>query len=320
MKRAADAEDHVGVAQEFRHRARYGEAARSQRQRMRFRKRRLAAKAGCDGDGEELGQPFELRPGSCVMHTLPGIDHRALRCDEKGGRFLDVNRIRAVAGAQHRRVIQGLRYFLIPHVGGDFDDHRPAAAVLQLGEGAAEDVADFGGDVDRLGGFRKRLHRLAGIEVGVDIGEPARIAHRQHQHRHGFAIALRHAAHRVLGARSVLHTERADRLARGDARDRVRHVHADAFLAHHHRAYVGSGGKFDDMIDRIAAEDLDSLPLHDFRDGGAELHDGLPVIARPVHSGRFVTVGAGFSGGVKHARRVGMEVLICVLPLGSTAR
>jgi hypothetical protein len=26
------------------------------------------------------------------------------------------------------------------------------------------------------------------------------------------------------------------------------------------------------VIDRIAAEDLDPLPLHDFRDGGAELH------------------------------------------------
>jgi hypothetical protein len=29
------------------------------------------------------------------------------------------------------------------------------------------------------------------------------------------------------------------------------------------------------MIDRIAAEDFDPLPLHDFRNGGAELHDGL---------------------------------------------
>ena len=185
--------------------------------------------------------------------------------------------IGAVARAQHRRVVQRLRYFLVPHVGGDFDDDRTAAAVLQLGERAPKNVADFSGDVDRLGGLRERLHRLAGVEVRIDVGEPARIAHRQHQHRNGFAIALRHAAHRVLGAGSVLHAECADRSARGDARDRVRHVHADAFLAHHHRADVGSGGKFDDVVDRIAAEDLDSLPLHDFRDGGAELHDGLPV-------------------------------------------
>jgi hypothetical protein len=31
----------------------------------------------------------------------------------------------------------------------------------------------------------------------------------------------------------------------------------------------------DQVIDRIAAEDLDTLPLHDFRDGGAEFHAAL---------------------------------------------
>ena len=55
-------------------------------------------------------------------------------------------------------------------------------------------------------------------------------------------------------------------------RDRVRHVQADALLAHHDRADVGIGGVFDQVIDRIAAEDLDSLTLHDFGDGRAELH------------------------------------------------
>src|SRR5580765_2306869 len=39
-----------------------------------------------------------------------------------------------------------------------------------------------------------------------------------------------------------------------------------------------------------------------------------PWIARPVPSGRFETVGSGFGCGVKRARRVGTEVLICVLP------
>ena len=173
-------------------------------------KGRLAAKAGGDGDGEPLGQPLQLRPGLGVMHALAGIDHRPLGADQERGRFLHMHGIGAVAGAQHRRVVQRLRHFLVPHVGGDFDDHRPAAAVLQLGEGAAEDVADFGGEVDRLGGFRKRLHRLAGVEVRVDIGEPARIAHRQHQHGNGLAVALRDAAHGVLRAGAVLHAERAD--------------------------------------------------------------------------------------------------------------
>jgi hypothetical protein len=83
---------------------------------------------------------------------------------------------------------------------------------------------------------------------------------------------LRHAAHGVFGAWAVLHAESADGLPRGDPGDRVRHVNPDAFLPHHHRADVGGGGMLDEVIDRIAAEDLDTLPLHDFRDGGAELH------------------------------------------------
>ena len=271
-ERAADAENHVGLGEEFRHRARHREAAGAERQRMRLRERRFAAEAGGDGDGEPFGQPLQLRPGLRVMHALAGIDHRPLGADQQRRRFLDMHGVGAVAGAQHRRVVQGLRHFLVPHVGRDFDDHRAAAAVLQLGEGAAEDVADFGGDVDRLGRFRKRLHRLAGIEVRLDIGKPPRIAHRQHQHRHGFAVALRDAAHGVFGAGAVLHAEGADGVPGGDARDRVRHVQADALLPHHHRADVGGGGMFDEVIDRIAAEDLDSLALHDFRNGGAEFH------------------------------------------------
>src|SRR5438045_4094317 len=36
------------------------------------------------------------------------------------------------------------------------------------------------------------------------MGEPALIAHRQHHHGNGFTIALRHAAHRILGAGPML--------------------------------------------------------------------------------------------------------------------
>ena len=35
---------------------------------------------------------------------------------------------------------------------------------------------------------------------------------------------------------------------------------------------IGGGGMFDQVIDRIAAEDLDPFALHDFCDGGAEFH------------------------------------------------
>ena len=212
------------------------------------------------------------------MHALAGIDHRTLGIDEQGCGFLDMHGIGAIAGAQHRRIVQRLRHFLVPHVGRDFHDHRSAAAVLQLGEGAAEDVADFGGDVDRLGRLGKCPHRLAGIEVRFDIRQPARIAHRQHQHRHGFAVTLRDAAHGIFRARAVLHAEGADGVPGSDPRDRVRHVKADAFLPHHHRADVGIGGVFDEVIDRVAAKDLDAFALHDFRNGGAEFHADLSPI------------------------------------------
>ena len=102
--------------------------------------------------------------------------------------------------------------------------------------------------------------------------QPARIAHRQHQHGHGFAKALRDAAHRVLRAGPMLHAERADRASGRHARDRVRHVNADALLPHHHRPDLGLCRVLDQMIDGIAAEDLDPLALHDFRNRGAELH------------------------------------------------
>ena len=97
------------------------------------------------------------------MHALAGIDHRALRRDEQGGCLLHMDGIGAVAGAQHRRVVQRFRHFLVPHVGRDFDDHRPAAAVLQLGERAPENVADLGGDVDRLDDFENAF--IAWLEL-----------------------------------------------------------------------------------------------------------------------------------------------------------
>ncbi len=85
------------------------------------------------------------------MHALAGIDHRTLGVDEQGGRLLHMHGIRAVAGAQNRRVVQGFRHLLVPHVGGNLDDDGSAAAVLQFCEGAAEDVGDFRGEDDRLG-------------------------------------------------------------------------------------------------------------------------------------------------------------------------
>jgi hypothetical protein len=64
-------------------------------------------------------------------------------------------------------------------------------------------------------------------------------------------------------------------------------MNADAFLTHHHGADIGIGGVFDEVIDRITAEDFDALALHDFRDRRAELHDRLSPLWQAGSSGRF---------------------------------
>ena len=51
----------------------------------------------------------------------------------------------------------------------------------------------------------------------------------------------------------------------------------DPLLPNHHRPDVGVGGVLDEMIDRIAAENLDALALHDFRNRRAELHGRLSL-------------------------------------------
>jgi hypothetical protein len=255
-----------------------------------------------------LGQPLQLRPCLGVMDALAGINHRTLGVDEQCGRLLDMGGVGAIAGAQDRRVVQRFRHLLVPHVGGDLDDDRAAAAVLQFGEGAAENVADLVGDNDRLGGLGVGLHRLAGVEIRVDVCDPPRVALRQHQHGDGLAVALRDAAHGVLRAGAMLHAESPDGAARGDARDRIRHVHADALLPHHDGPDIGVGCMFDQVVDRIAAEDLDPLALHDFRDRSAELHGRLSLMRPIVMPGLSRTGrGTGFGRMVKHAR----EALIC---------
>jgi hypothetical protein len=65
------------------------------------------------------------------------------------------------------------------------------------------------------------------------------------------------------------------------------------------------------MIDRIAAEDLDALALHDFCNRGAELH-GCLSLAEVGWSDRFAVVGTGFCRPVKRGRRPSVEVLICI--------
>ncbi|MHC2639263.1 hypothetical protein [Bradyrhizobium liaoningense] len=62
---------------------------------------------------------------------------------------------------------------------------------------------------------------------------------------------------------------------------------ADALLPHHDGADLGFRRVLDQMVDRIAAEDLDPLAPHDFRDRGPELHGVSLPWAWPVGPGRL---------------------------------
>ena len=70
----------------------------------------------------------------------------------------------------------------------------------------------------------------------------------------------------------MLHREDADLVRGRHAADRVRHVQADALLAHDDRADVRFRRRLDDGIDRIADQELHALALQDLRDGRRCFH------------------------------------------------
>jgi hypothetical protein len=171
---------------------------------------------------------------------------------------------------------------LVPDVGGDFDDRRTAAAVAQVAEGAAQHVGNLARHDEMLGELRHAAHFAGRAVVRVDPGDAARIALRDYQQGHGLAVGLGDAAIGVLAAGAMLHAEGADLLAGGDAGDRVGHVQADTFLAHDDRADVRGGGVFQQVVDGVAAKDLDSLALHDFSNCLANFHlDCSPRVDLP---------------------------------------
>jgi hypothetical protein len=63
-------------------------------------------------------------------------------------------------------------------------------------------------------------------------------------------------------------------------------------LADDHRADVGLGGVFQQVVDGVAAEDLDPLALHDLRNRVADLHGIAPLCL-----GILESLGRGFHGG-----------------------
>ena len=219
------------------------------------------------------------------MHAGACVNHGPLRFRQHGRGAFQINRIGTIARGRNRVIGQRFRHFLIPHIGRDFDQHGTATAVAQPREGTAQNIRHLSRAHDGLGRFGDAAHLHGRIEIRVNMRNAARITHGQHQHRHAFAIALRHTAIGILGAWAMLHAEGANGAARCHARNGIRHVQADSLLPHHDGADIGIRRIFDQMLDRIAGEDLNPLTLHDFRNGRAEFHTGLPLPWRqaPFH-------------------------------------
>src|SRR5581483_9786865 len=77
-------------------------------------------------------------------------------------------------------------------------------------------------------------------------------------------------------------------------------------------ADIGVRRMFDQMVDRIAAEDLDPLALHDFRNRSAELHGRLsPQGSADCHARPLRATGTGKRRTVKHAWPLASVALIC---------
>ena len=282
-ERAADAEDQVRLVEEGAHRLRDGEAARAERQRMRLGKGALAAEAGRHRNGQQLGQLLELAPGLGPMHARAGVDHRPLGGDQHLGRFADGVGVGAGADRLRAHVVLGIA-LRGPQVVRHLDQHRAATARAQALEGAPHHVRQLLGRRHRLGRLGDVLHGERGEEVAVDPGHALGVAHGHHEDRHGLAVGLGDAAVGVLGAGAVLHHEHADLLAGGDARDGVRHVQADALLAHDDGADVGGGAVLEDVVDGIADDPLHAFALQDFCNRIAGFHGGSSALADRTRS------------------------------------
>ena len=254
---------------------------------MRLGERALARQRRADRDGEQLGECFQLGPALRPVHALAGVDDRPLGGEQHLRRLAD--RVRIGSGAQRAAGHVGRHIrLLVPDVLRHLDEAGPAAPRAQARERTPHDVGKLARQHDRLGGLRDAAHLDAGIEIGLDPGALARVAARHHQHRHAVAERLRHRAVAVLGAGSVLHHEHAELVAAGDARDRVGHVQAGAFLPHHDRPDADGRAALEDVVDRIPDDDLNSLLAQDVRDGVGDFHWRFPL---------------GFSFGRHHPRK-----------------
>ena len=270
-QRGADREDHIRLEQEMPAVPGIDDATRSQGQRMVFRKGALAVRRRHDRDVEELGECEQFGARLRIQHALSGDDDRVLRLDQHFRRVIDVARIAGRTGAAHGRVIDLVAgEFGGHHIGRHLDHDRAGAAVLQRVEGAPHCRHRVLGQQNRLDMLCHRGIGAGRIEQRKHLCRLARMAEREQQDRRRIRIGRGDAGKGVFGARPVLHRKYAGRLAVGDARAAIGHVHPDPLLPADHGAHAAGHRGLNDRRRREGEQGRDALALQDL---GDRVHD-----------------------------------------------
>ena len=206
------------------------------------------------------------------MHALAGIDYWVLGLSENLGCSRDVVWRWGCFRAEGWNVLPVVWHVLAENVQWHFDNHRSTPTIAQLKKRAPHDFWGRAAHGQRLYPLRDMLHVERRIEVRIVVGEATWITRWNYQYRHRFRVSLGYAPERVFGARAMLHTEHTDLVAAGQARVSIRHVQADALLAHDDGANVHFGCGFDQRIDRVGEQNVHAFGLHGVSNSVNDFH------------------------------------------------
>ncbi len=198
-------------------------------------------------------------------------------------RFTHRGRIRTGPRTLHRHVVEFAFEFRRHRVDRRLDQHRSAATGAQ----PVERVTQRRRNAIDVGHERTPLRDVAVVVVRTEHRRDAlplrRFAGRQHQHRHVVGERLRDTGERVLRAGTLLAHEHAEPLAVRGTAEAVGNRDSHAFLTAHDRADADLRARLDQIVVRIAGDELHAFPLQDLRDDLQSFHClPLRLIVRPV--------------------------------------
>ena len=258
--------------------------ADSRRQRMRLGDSALALQRRHHRRTEQLGDLGELVARLGVEHALAGPDHGRLGREQALGSLPHRPLVGRRAHAPDRRVGGSPVHLGRAHVARQLQHHRLRPARAERRERLAQlDRHEVGGQ-HLLRHLRGRGVVGGAVEGGrlIDIGGTGMAGEEEQRRR--IRVRLGDAGKGVLRPRQRLHREDADLAAVGGARDAVRHVAGDAFLARGDDAHPGPRHRLDDRGHGETETLADAFRLQNFHQKIGAGHAALPNVPRRLPS------------------------------------